>query len=298
MANGTVLEARDLVVEFPGRRVLDGVSFSIREGELVSLIGPNGAGKTTIFRSVLGLLKPTSGLILTRAKRQSDSATAATTARINGTAATATATSTVAKRAFGYVPQQVSFDRELPLRVKDVVRLGIDGHKFGFSRDRKGREKRIAEVLEETGIPELASKRVGELSGGQQKKVMIAHALAGEPEMMILDEPLANLDLKSQDQVVALLERVSKVKHVAVFLSAHDINPLIPVTDKVIFVSGGKAACGPINEVMNSEVLTSLYGHRVDVFDYHGRMVVLADPEGGHHHDHAEGHGGEGRLNW
>ena len=123
---------------------------------------------------------------------------------------------------------------------------------------------------------DFADKRVGLLSGGEQQRVLIAHALIGRPRLLLADEPLANLDLRSADEVVALLARIAHEQQIAVFISAHEINPLLPVMDRVVYLAGGRAASGPATEVVRSDVLSRLYGHHVDVLHVHGRVIVVA----------------------
>jgi zinc/manganese transport system ATP-binding protein len=239
-------------VRLGGREVLHDVRFSIRAGEFVGLIGSNGAGKTTLLRVVLGLQKPATGQVLiggaTRAGR--------------GTAV-------------GYVPQKIELDPDMPLRARDLVGLGLDGNRFGIPMPSRGRRERVTEMLHAVGAAAFADARVGTLSGGEQQRVMIAHALISEPRLLLLDEPLANLDIRSEQEIVSLLARISKERGIAVLISAHEINPLLPVMDRVVYMADGRAASGTTGEVVRPEVLTRLYGHHVDVIHLHGRVLVV-----------------------
>ena len=168
----------------------------------------------------------------------------------------------------------------MPLRVRDVVTLGLDGHKLGLRLPSRARRELVADMLTAVGAQRYANARVGELSGGEQQRVMIAHALISKPRLLLLDEPLANLDISSEQGVVSVLARLARAEGVAVLLSAHDMNPLMPVMDRIIYVAGGRVAVGDTDEVVQPEVLSRLYGQHVDVIRVHGRILVVAAPEG------------------
>jgi zinc/manganese transport system ATP-binding protein len=250
---GELLTLDGVSVRLSGRQILDNVSFSVRSGEFTGLIGPNGAGKTTILRVILGLQAPTSGKVL-----------------IDGSPRSARNPSV------GYVPQKLDLDPDIPLRVRDVVALGLDGHKFGIPLPSRARRERVSEMLRAVDADSYADARIGNLSGGEQQRVMIAHALISQPRLLLLDEPLANLDLRSAQEVVTLLARVVREQRVAVLISAHDMNPLVPVMDRIVYVAAGRAADGSTDEVVRSEVLSDLYGQHVDVLRVHGRILVVA----------------------
>jgi zinc/manganese transport system ATP-binding protein len=246
----TLLELDRVGVRLGGRQILDDVSFSVSPGEFAGIIGPNGAGKTTLLRVILGLIPAEAGRI--------------------------SRPDTV-----GYVPQKLNIDPDVPLRARDVVSLGIDGHHFGFplpgwgSAGRRRRE-RVDEALASVGAAGYADARVGELSGGEQQRVMIAHAMVSGPRLLLLDEPLANLDLRSEQEIVTLLGKLAREQDVAVLLSAHDMNPLLAVMDRIVYVANGKVATGTTDEVVTTEGLSALYGHHVDVLHVHDRVVVVA----------------------
>jgi zinc/manganese transport system ATP-binding protein len=174
------------------------------------------------------------------------------------------------------VPQKFALDPDMPLRARDLVGLGLDAHRLGIPLPSRDRRRRIAAMLAAVGAESFADTRVGLLSGGEQQRILIAHALIGRPRLLLLDEPLANLDLRSGQEVVALLARVARDEGIAVLLSAHDMNPLIGVMDRIVYAAAGKVASGPTGEVVRSEVLGRLYGHHVDVLRVHGRVIVVA----------------------
>ena len=246
-------------VRLGGRQVLSDVSFSLEKGEFTGIIGPNGAGKTTLLRVILGLLEPSGGRVL-----------------VDGTPL-----HNKNKSAIGYVPQKLVIDPDMPLRARDVVSLGLDGHKLGFALPWKhwpSRQRRelVDEALAAVGAQGYADARVGELSGGEQQRVLIAHALISRPKLLLLDEPLANLDLRSEQEIVAVLGKLARQQEIAVLLSAHDMNPLLGVMDRIVYVANGHAAAGPTDEVVTSAGLTELYGHHVDVVRVHDRVLVVA----------------------
>jgi zinc/manganese transport system ATP-binding protein len=123
---------------------------------------------------------------------------------------------------------------------------------------------------------EFADQRIGSLSGGQQQRVLIAHALIRRPRLLLLDEPLANLDMRSVAGVVGLLRRLSREFQITVLLSAHDMNPLLPVMDRIVYLARGRAASGSTDAVVRTEVLSQLYGYHIDVVRVHGRILVVA----------------------
>lgn len=251
--SGGVLTVDGVSVWLSGRRILDDVRFQLDRGEFTALIGSNGAGKTTLLRVILGLLSPTSGRVLVaggnRTRRNS---------------------------LVGYVPQKIDLDPDIPLRARDLVALGLDGHRFGIPRPSVARRRLVDEMLDAVDASRFANVRVGHLSGGEQQRVLIAHALIGRPKLLLLDEPLANLDLRSEHEVVRLLERVATEHGIAVLIATHDMNPLLHVTDRVVYLAAGRAVSGTTEEVIRTETLSALYGRHVDVIRVHDRVLVVA----------------------
>lgn len=260
-ATGDILKVSDVAVTIDGRVILHDVDFHIGAGEFTGLIGANGSGKTTLFRVILGLQPTTAGEVTFHEEPL---------ARRN--------------RSIGYVPQKVLFDPEMPLRARDLVALGVDGDRYGLKRRTRAVLGDIDEMLSAVDAQDFADRRVGELSGGEQQRVLIAHALVSRPELLLLDEPLANLDPGSAQEIIELLHRVATTNRVAVLLSAHEMNPLLPVMDRVVYVANGRVASGTTDEVVRSDVLSALYGHHVDVLRVHGRVLVVASSSDEHDH--------------
>jgi zinc/manganese transport system ATP-binding protein len=252
-----ILEVDGVSVTLSGREILHDVTFHINAGEFTGLIGTNGAGKTTLLRVILGLITPTSGTV--RFESGSER-----------------------RPLIGYVPQRITLDPDMPLRARDLVGLGIDGQRFGLPWPSAARRKRIDEMLESVDALRFADARVGNLSGGEQQRVLIAHALISRPRLLLLDEPLANLDIGSEQEVVDVLSRVATQQQIAVLISTHDMNPLLPVMDRIVYVANGRIATGTTAEVVSSESLTKLYGHHVDVIHVHDRVLVVAGRSDSH----------------
>ncbi len=248
-----ILRVDQVSVALAGRQILDQVSFTVQAGEFTGLIGPNGAGKTTLLRVILGLQRPSAGAVTVLGQPRSPRS-----------------------QPIGYVPQKVLLDPDLPMRARDLVALGLDGNKYGLRLRSGTRGQAVREMLHAVDAERFADARVGNLSGGEQQRVLIAHALISRPRLLLLDEPLANLDLRSGQEIISLLARIAREQQIAVLLSAHEMNPLLPVMDRVVYVAGGRAASGPADEIVTSDVLSRLYGHRVDVLHVHGRVLVVA----------------------
>jgi zinc/manganese transport system ATP-binding protein len=252
-------------VEVGGRTIWEGVELEIEPGELVAVLGPNGAGKSTLLRVLLGLQPLSTG-----------------TATVLGEAPGR------ANSRIGYLPQRHGFDSSTRIRGVDLVRLGLDGDRFGLplSGGRAARA-RVDEAIGVVGATTYARRPIGECSGGEQQRLLIAQALASRPALLLLDEPLDSLDLPNQTAVSALLGRISRSRGVAVLLVAHDVNPMLHDLDRVVYVAGGRILSGTPAEVITSETLSALYGVAVEVLrTSDGRLVVVGTPEPpAHHHD-------------
>ncbi|GAC1428433.1 MAG: ABC transporter ATP-binding protein [Chloroflexota bacterium] len=257
-----VLTLEHVALALGGKPVLRDVGAAIRSGEFVGLIGANGAGKTTLLKVILGMLRPDNGRV-------------AVLGRPVGRG----------NRAVGYVPQKAQLDPDTPLRGRDLVGLGLDGERWGLPLTRPGRRARIDAVLRDVDALHYADAPVGRLSGGEQQRLLIAQALLTDPRLLLLDEPLSNLDIRSAHEVVRLVARVGRDRGVAVVLVAHDMNPLLEVMDRVLYLAEGRSAIGSVEDVVRPDVLSTLYGYPVEVLHVRGRILVVAGGEvvaGGH----------------
>jgi zinc/manganese transport system ATP-binding protein len=195
----------------------------------------------------------------------------------------------------GYLPQRHAFDAETRIRGVDLVRLGLDGARWGVplpitaqARQRLRHERAVVSAtIERVGASAYAARPIGELSGGEQQRLLIAQALVRDPDLLILDEPLDSLDIPNQIAVAALLQRISTTQGVAVMLVAHDVNPLLGYLDRVTYLAGGHAVTGSVDEVITAPTLSELYGAAIEVLrTSDGRLVVVGQPEAPHHHGH------------
>lgn len=217
------------------------LDLTVQPGEFVTVLGPNGVGKSTLLNVALGTRHLSRGTV------------------------------EVPDRV-GYIPQQRMFDPDLPVRVRDLVGLAI-GH--GVLSGRRPSRFVVNAALDEVGAAGLAERRVGTLSGGQQQRVRQAQALAGDPQVLLCDEPLLSLDLRAQRDTVDLLDRRRRERDTAVVFVTHSINPVLDVTDRVLYLGPDGHITGTVGEVMTTEVLSDLYGTRVEVATVNGKLVVV-----------------------
>jgi len=258
---GTAVRFERAASRLGGRTIWRDVSLNVAPAEFVAVLGPNGAGKSTLIKAILGLLPLAGG-----------------TASVLGRAPGA------ANARIGYLPQRRSFDTSTRIRGVDLVQLGLDGARWGVPipgvPGRKRATAQVAEAIELVGATAYARQPIGELSGGEQQRLLIAQALVRRPKLLLLDEPLDSLDLPNQAAVAALVRRICQEEQVAVLLVAHDINPILSYLDRVIYLAGGGAIEGPPEQVIRSETLTRLYGAPIEVLRASdGRLVVVGQPE-------------------
>ncbi|OPG12567.1 metal ABC transporter ATP-binding protein [Microbispora sp. GKU 823] len=249
-----------------GERVLwSGLDLELRRGEFVAVLGPNGSGKTSLLHAILGQAPLSAGTLLIDGRPP----------RRGGDL-------------IGYIPQQRAVAPHTPLRARDLVRLGVDGHRWGLPLGGRGLRRRIDDLLTEVGAHEYADMPLGLLSGGEQQRVRIAQALATDPALLLCDEPLLSLDPHHQHAIVDLLDRRRRARDTAVLFVTHELNPVLPLVDRVLYLAGGRFRVGTPDEVMTSAVLSDLYGGPVEVVRAHGRYLIAGAPIP-HHPDHAEG---------
>jgi zinc/manganese transport system ATP-binding protein len=239
-------------IQFGKRTILEDVNMTVNEGEFIVVLGPNGAGKSTLLKLLLGLLKPASGVIrvLGKPPRRGNNA-------------------------IGYAPQHRKLEADLVLRARDVVGFGLDGNRWGPGIPGARRNAIIDKALLEVDASAFADAPIGQLSGGEQQRLLIAQALLTNPQLLLLDEPLANLDISHEQEIVALIEKVCRTRNVAVMLVTHDINPLLTVADRVMYMANGHTTIGATDEVITSSSLTQLYGSPVEVVQALGRVFVV-----------------------
>lgn len=252
----SIVAFRDTAVRLGTRTIWSNATFRIEPGEFVAILGPNGSGKSTLLNLLLGLLPPSKGSVrvLGRVPQRGNSA-------------------------IGYVPQRRLLDPDTPVRGRDMVMLGLDGLRWGFALPGKALRKQralVAEALDAVEATAYADRPIGQLSGGEQQRLFLAQALVGQPRILLLDEPLASLDLRSQIGIAHLVARLARERGITVLLVTHDVNPLLPVIDRVVYVARGQVTIGTVDEVITTEKLSSLYEAPVEVVrDSQGRIFVV-----------------------
>lgn len=252
---------------FGPRRLWSGLDLDVRAGEFVAVLGANGSGKTSLLRVILGLQEPSAGRV-----------------EVNGRPVRRGSVD------IGYIPQQRRADPLTPMRARDFVAQGLDGHRWGIARPSAARRRQVAAALESVGAAEYADIPIGLLSGGEQQRVRIAQALLADPAMLLCDEPLLSLDLTSQRIVTGLVDRRRREHGTAVLFVTHEINPVLPYVDRVLYLAGGQFRIGTVDEVLNSATLSALYATPVEVVQVGNRILVAGVPDTPEqaHHDHHE----------
>ncbi len=258
-----VIRVERAAVALSGRTIWSDVSLEVSAGEFLAILGPNGAGKSTLLKAILGLIPLSAGRIevLGQPARRGNAAV-------------------------GYVPQRRHFDAEIRVRGRDIVRLGLDGNRWGLPLPflqraaERDAEARVRDVIERVGAAAYADRPIGELSGGEQQRLLIAQALVTDPRVLALDEPLDSLDLRNQQGVAGMIREVCRETGAAVLLVAHDVNPILSALDRVVYVANGKVAVGTPDEVITTETLSRLYNTPIEVLRASdGRLVVVGQAE-------------------
>ncbi|MFE9031802.1 metal ABC transporter ATP-binding protein [Streptomyces iakyrus] len=251
-----VVALRGAALSYGEREVWSGLDLNVRPGEFLAVLGPNGAGKTSFVRALLGRRPLSAGTltVLGRPARQ-------------------------AARHIGYVPQQAALSAQAMLRARDLVRFGIDGHRFGPRLHTGPVRRRVDEILESVGASAYADVPLGRLSGGERQRVRIGQALATDPRLLLCDEPLLSLDLNHQRAVTELIGARRRSHGTAVVFVTHEINPVLGLVDRVLYLARGGHRVGTPDEVLTSESLSRLYGTQVDVVRVRGRVVVAGAPD-------------------
>ncbi|MDF2441890.1 MAG: zinc/manganese transport system ATP-binding protein [Subtercola sp.] len=263
---GPVLALRDATLGFGSRTLWSGLDLTVSAGEFIAVIGANGSGKTSLLKVILGQQRLSSG-----------------TASFLGTPLRR------GNRRIGYIPQQKLADDGTPLRARDLVGLGISGHRFGVPLPSAARRHQVDELLAAVGATRYADAPISSLSGGEQQRLRVGQALAGDPSLLLCDEPLLSLDLNYQRTVSELIDTQRRARDLGVLFVTHDINPILDMVDRVLYLANGRFRIGTPDEVLQSSVLSALYGSPVEVIRTRGRVIVVGTPDGSHGHPDATG---------
>ncbi len=266
-----VIEFDRVTLGIGERKVLIDASFAVKRGEFIGVLGPNGAGKTTMMRAILGLLSPRAGSVRVfgREPRRGD-------------------------RDIGYLPQVRTVLPDLRVRGFDFIASSLHGERWGVPILTRADRIMIGKTLEAAGAGELGSRPLSEMSGGERQRLLLAQALLGEPQLLLLDEPLISLDYRFQEAVIDLVHHFARERNVTVLFSAHELNQLVGALDRVLYLGNGHAALGTVAEVVTPAVLSRLYGTDINVVHADGQIFVLSrghDVERlDHVHDDTHGH--------
>jgi len=260
-----------------GRDILVDTSFAIARGEFIGVLGPNGAGKTTLMRAILGLLPPRAGSlrVFGRAPRRGDPQ-------------------------IGYLPQVRTVVPDLRVRGFDFIASSVHGERWGLPSLTGPDRRMIERTLAAIGAADLAGRPLSDMSGGERQRLLLAQALLGDPQLLLLDEPLISLDYRYQEAVIDLVRRFARDRNITVLFSAHELNQLIGTLDRVLYLGNGHAALGTVAEVATAPVLSQLYGTEIEVVRANGHIFVVSrgrdversdhGHDDGHGHDHSRGH--------
>jgi zinc/manganese transport system ATP-binding protein len=247
------IDARDLAAGYGARDVWAHANLSIPPGSFTAILGPNGGGKSTLIRTILGLLPPSHGQLHVLGENPHRG-----------------------NPLIGYIPQRSTFDSELSIRGRDFVNLGVDGHRWGVRLQGAGTAGAADAAIRSVGADSYANRPIGRLSGGEQQRLLLAQALVGNPQLLLMDEPLSQLDVRNQSLIVQLIGDLKRARELTVLLIAHDVNPLLPHIDHVLYIAQGSVAMGTPEEIITSESLTRIYSTPVEVLkDSRGRVFVV-----------------------
>lgn len=261
----SIITLDKLSLGYRNKTVINDFSADINPGDFVGIFGPNGAGKSTLLRAIIGLIKPQDGQILVLNKPAQKG-----------------------NPEIGYVCQFKQFSFTHRLSARTYLKAVLNGFRWGLPRYSCDQLEKIEEVIQLTHLTEFIDRPYLQLSGGERQKVMLAEALLDKPKILLLDEPLSGLDPSQQEKMIHLIARIQQQLHITVLFTAHDINPLLGIMNRVIYLTQGKAAIGSVDEIVNSEKLSWLYDAPIEIIHHHNHVLVVHQKLGTsiHAHDH------------
>lgn len=261
-SDDVVLRLRDAELTFGDRTLWSGLNLDVRRGEFIAVLGANGSGKSSLLKAILGVNALTSGEVQFRG---------GSARRTHG---------------IGYIPQQRLADDGTPARGRDMIAFGVDWHRWGLPLPSKRRRQIVDDLVRAVGAEGYNKRPLSFLSGGEQQRIRVGQALAGDPSLLLCDEPLLSLDLANQQLISDLVDRSRREKRLGVLFVTHDINPILSMVDRVLYLANGEFRIGRPEDVLRSDVLSELYGAPVDVIHTHGRVIVVGAPDDSVHAHH------------
>jgi len=252
-----------VTIRIGGRSVLSNVSLSVGDGEFIGVLGPNGAGKTTLMRTLLGLIRPSSGTVRVLGKSP-----------VRG------------NPEIGYLPQVRTLMPALGMRGLDFIASSVKGERWGLPITTRADRRAIEQTLTAVGATALADRPLSDMSGGERQRLLLAQALLGSPRLLLLDEPLISLDPRHQEAVIGLVRQFCRDRGITVLFSAHELNQLLGALDRVLYLGRGQAVLGSIDEVVTAPVLSRLYGADINVVRADGHIFVMSRGRDVERHDH------------
>lgn len=259
-----LIKAENISISFDGKKVLNNFSFTVKSGEFIGVLGPNGAGKSTLLKLILGMVRASSGQLTVLGHQVG-----------------------VGHKAIGYLPQSRLSSLPFSLTGYQLLASAMHAHYFGLPVLSREDKQKLNQVLADVDAEAIAQHSVMSLSGGERQRLLLAQALLNDPKLLLLDEPLNNLDPRYQESLIELIAKIARQRQLAVLLTAHDVNALLPVMDSVMYIVNGEAKLGSVDEVITSKNLSTLYGTQIEVLNYKGRIFVLGQDRSVsdfHHH--------------
>jgi zinc/manganese transport system ATP-binding protein len=253
MTSSASITFNSLSIRYGEHEVISDFSGTIQAGEFIAVLGPNGAGKSTLLKALLGLLKPSAGglQIFGQPPRRGNPL-------------------------IGYMPQLRGNAASTSLSGRAYLHAVLDGHRWGFAGPSAAKNALVLAALQAVDAQGFMDRPFDVLSGGERQRISLAQALLGQPQILLLDEPLLNLDPRRQGELIDMVDSVRRSLNVTVLFVGHDVNPLMKVMDRVLYVAGGQAALGAVEEVINSEALSRLYQAQMKVLQVEGMLFIMA----------------------
>jgi zinc/manganese transport system ATP-binding protein len=254
MSTSDVIITQDLALGYEHLPIVENITIKIHSGEFIGILGPNGSGKSTFLRALLGLIQPLSGKLLVLGSQPHRG-----------------------HIKIGYMPQMRTHISIANLTSRAILEISYNGTRYGIPIFSKSKKTEIQKILELVKADYYADRPFHQLSGGERQRIFLAEALLGNPSLLLLDEPLSNLDPHYQETFVNLLKDIQQNVTVTILFTAHDPNPLLDVMSRVLYFVHGNVVIGTIDDIITSSTLSSLYGIAIEVVRFKNRLFVLGD---------------------